>query len=81
VADVKRHQTSVHFPVLEDCPMEHCPRKGKNGFPRKDHLTEHLRSYHHMDIPKRAVAKRKATILKDYQSPTTPIMDEDSFVG
>lgn len=65
VADVKRHQASVHFPVLTDCPMVSCPRKAKNGFPRRDHLIEHLRSYHHMDIPKRSVTKRKATVLED----------------
>jgi len=60
VADVRRHQQSVHFPVLEDCPMPRCPRKGKNGLSRKDHLIEHMRSYHHIDIPKRAVGKRKS---------------------
>ncbi|KAL1962320.1 hypothetical protein VTN77DRAFT_9811 [Rasamsonia byssochlamydoides] len=78
VADVKRHQTSVHFPVLEDCPVDQCPRKGKNGFPRKDHLTEHLRTYHHMDIPKRVMAKRKT--MKGARSPPHPIVDEESFV-
>jgi hypothetical protein len=45
--------------------MVSCPRKAKNGFPRRDHLIEHLRSYHHMDIPKRSVTKRKATVLED----------------
>ncbi|KAJ5288992.1 hypothetical protein N7478_002022 [Penicillium angulare] len=52
-ADLKRHQTSVHFPVFRNCPVEHCSRKGSNGFPRQDHLVEHLRSYHHLDVPKR----------------------------
>jgi hypothetical protein len=45
--------------------MVSCPRKAKNGFPRRDHLIEHLRSYHHMDIPKRSVHKRKAVVLED----------------
>ncbi|RHZ50965.1 hypothetical protein CDV55_101435 [Aspergillus turcosus] len=57
-ADLKRHQTSVHYPVYQDCPVEHCPRKDLNGFPRRDHLIEHLRSYHHMDLPKRRMTKR-----------------------
>ncbi|PKY06613.1 hypothetical protein P168DRAFT_325463 [Aspergillus campestris IBT 28561] len=53
-ADLRRHQTSVHNPVPEDCPVENCPRKASNGFPRRDHLKEHLRSYHHIDVPKRS---------------------------
>lgn len=63
VADVRRHQATVHFPKLSDCPSPRCPRKGKNGLTRRDHLIEHLRSYHHMQIPKRtpkrAPGKRK----------------------
>ncbi|CAG8094479.1 unnamed protein product [Penicillium salamii] len=58
-ADLKRHQTSVHYPVFRNCPVDHCSRKGSNGFPRQDHLVEHLRSYHHMDLPKRN-SKRSA---------------------
>jgi hypothetical protein len=57
-ADLKRHQTSVHYPVFRNCPVEHCSRKGSNGFPRQDHLVEHLRSYHHLDVPKRRALKR-----------------------
>ncbi|KAJ5460016.1 uncharacterized protein N7458_001568 [Penicillium daleae] len=59
-ADLKRHQTSVHYPVFRNCPVEHCSRKGNNGFPRQDHLVEHLRSYHHLDVPKRRALKRSA---------------------
>ncbi|EAL87305.1 hypothetical protein KXV95_006092 [Aspergillus fumigatus] len=57
-ADLKRHQSSVHYPVYQDCPVEDCPRKDRNGFPRRDHLIEHLRSSHHMDLPKRRMTKR-----------------------
>lgn len=59
-ADLKRHQSSVHYPVFRNCPVEHCSRKGSNGFPRQDHLVEHLRSYHHLDVPKRGSCKRSA---------------------
>ncbi|KAJ5357310.1 hypothetical protein N7541_004468 [Penicillium brevicompactum] len=59
-ADLKRHQSSVHYPVFRNCPVDHCSRKGSNGFPRQDHLVEHLRSYHHMDVPKRGSSKRSA---------------------
>ncbi|PLN80735.1 hypothetical protein BDW42DRAFT_106976 [Aspergillus taichungensis] len=52
-ADLRRHQTSVHNPVPEDCPVEGCSRKDSKGFPRRDHLKEHLRTYHHIDVPKR----------------------------
>lgn len=59
-ADLKRHQTSVHYPVFQDCPIADCSRKGHNGFPRKDHLLEHLRAYHHVPVPKRGASKRVA---------------------
>ncbi|KAJ5111175.1 hypothetical protein N7532_001710 [Penicillium argentinense] len=59
-ADLKRHQSSVHYPVFRNCPVDHCSRKGGNGFPRQDHLVEHLRSYHHLDVPKRRAFKRSA---------------------
>ncbi|KAA8647202.1 hypothetical protein EYZ11_006849 [Aspergillus tanneri] len=62
-ADLKRHQSSVHNPVFQDCPVQECLRKAGNGFPRRDHLIEHLRSYHHWDLPKRRAAKRgKASV-------------------
>ncbi|KAI9037284.1 uncharacterized protein KD926_000646 [Aspergillus affinis] len=57
-ADLKRHQTSVHNPVFQDCPVEECLRKAGNGFPRRDHLIEHLRSYHHWDVPKRRAVRK-----------------------
>lgn len=57
-ADLRRHQTSVHYPVFQDCPVADCSRKGHNGFPRKDHLLEHLRAYHHVPVPKRGASKR-----------------------
>ncbi|KAL4926857.1 C2H2-type zinc finger protein [Aspergillus undulatus] len=57
-ADLKRHQTTVHYPVFQNCPVPDCSRKDSNGFPRRDHLVEHLRSYHHMDVPKRRATKR-----------------------
>ncbi|KAL4741356.1 hypothetical protein BDV11DRAFT_72843 [Aspergillus similis] len=61
-ADLKRHQTTVHYPVFKNCPVPDCSRKANNGFPRRDHLVEHLRSYHHMDVPKRRAAKRLRTV-------------------
>ncbi|KAJ5124366.1 uncharacterized protein N7515_008191 [Penicillium bovifimosum] len=59
-ADLKRHQSSVHYPVFRNCPVDQCSRKGSNGFPRQDHLVEHLRSYHHLHVPKRGGCKRSA---------------------
>jgi len=54
-ADLNRHYNSVHFPQnsMIDCPKHRCSRKGKNGFPRPDHLKEHLRQYHGEGLPKR----------------------------
>lgn len=54
-ADLLRHMSTVHHKEdMEkfDCPRRSCPRKGENGFTRKDHLTEHLRNFHVQDIPK-----------------------------
>jgi hypothetical protein len=48
------------YPVFQDCPVADCSRKGHNGFPRKDHLLEHLRAYHHVPVPKRGASKRVA---------------------
>ncbi|KAL4960668.1 C2H2-type zinc finger protein [Aspergillus stella-maris] len=59
-ADLKRHQSTVHYPVFQNCPVPDCSRKDSNGFPRRDHLVEHLRSYHHMDVPKRRAICRAA---------------------
>ncbi|KAL4928936.1 C2H2-type zinc finger protein [Aspergillus undulatus] len=74
-ADLKRHQRSVHYPVFNDCPVPDCQRKGKNGFPRRDHLVEHIRSYHHMDVPKRRAAKRLVTRKKPHGPQTPTIAD------
>ncbi|GAM33663.1 C2H2 finger domain protein [Talaromyces pinophilus] len=65
-ADVKRHESSVHSPQPMDCPVENCVRKGSIGFPRRDHLMEHLRTFHNHDIPKRnGNRKRKARAMLD----------------
>ncbi|KAE8390200.1 hypothetical protein BDV23DRAFT_155666 [Aspergillus alliaceus] len=60
-ADLKRHDSSVHNPVFQDCPVQGCIRKDSNGFPRRDHLIEHLRSYHHLNVPKRRAATKRVT--------------------
>ncbi|KAF2201411.1 hypothetical protein GQ43DRAFT_38192 [Delitschia confertaspora ATCC 74209] len=63
MADLQRHQATVHntepnkpFP----CSVPRCSRVGPRGFTRRDHLTEHLRSYHHLDIRKRRPGERSA---------------------
>ncbi|KAL2014847.1 hypothetical protein VTN00DRAFT_2372 [Thermoascus crustaceus] len=65
LADLRRHSSSVHYPVFQNCPVPNCSRKGTNGFPRKDHLIEHMRSYHHKNIAKRSVSKIKSASAKD----------------
>jgi hypothetical protein len=55
-ADMERHCSTVHAKSenkIYECDAPRCQRKGSNGFTRKDHLTEHLRNYHHCEIPKR----------------------------
>ncbi|KAF2093255.1 hypothetical protein NA57DRAFT_23935, partial [Rhizodiscina lignyota] len=35
-------------------PCPHCKKyRGNNGFKRRDHLTQHLRNYHHIDVDER----------------------------
>ncbi|ORY08335.1 hypothetical protein BCR34DRAFT_589996 [Clohesyomyces aquaticus] len=62
LADLQRHQSTVHgmgspeFP----CTVPRCTRVGDKGFTRRDHLVEHLRNFHHLDIPKRKAGERSA---------------------
>jgi len=59
-ADKDRHFECVHrrgANKKHDCPVVKCTRNGDLGFTRKDHLTEHLRNYHHQQIPKRKKAR------------------------
>ena len=57
-ADVTRHIKSRHEIKYINCPKAKCERKGKQGFTRNDHLTEHLRGYHLEEIPKRQILAR-----------------------
>ncbi|GBF65535.1 hypothetical protein TMEN_8252 [Trichophyton mentagrophytes] len=59
VADLSRHQKSIHFPTRMDCPKSRCNRKGFMGFTREDHLTEHLRQFHGEQLAKRTSSKSK----------------------
>jgi len=71
LADLQRHQSTVHgvgtpgYP----CTVQDCSRVGDKGFTRRDHLVEHLRNFHHIDIPKRRPGERSAYPfgLSDYQ--------------
>ncbi|KAF1809723.1 hypothetical protein P152DRAFT_402557 [Eremomyces bilateralis CBS 781.70] len=55
-ADCRRHVTAVHERhnlTLVDCTVAKCGRRGRKGFTRLDHRTEHLRNFHKLDIPKK----------------------------
>lgn len=67
-ADVTRHLTSTHKVKLVDCDVNNCSRKGDNGFARKDHLLEHKRGYHSMDLPKRSIKNGKGR----HEKPNAP---------
>jgi len=64
-ADMQRHQDQVHRRAkleLHDCWVAHCTRRGpgpRGAFGRKDHLLEHLRNYHNLQIPKRPLGGRR----------------------
>ncbi|KAH7130326.1 hypothetical protein B0J11DRAFT_249860 [Dendryphion nanum] len=73
LADLQRHQATVHKapgPPDYPCSVPECTRVGEKGFTRRDHLVEHLRNFHHIDIPKRRPGERSAYPLglKDYTS-------------
>ncbi|KAL9635498.1 MAG: hypothetical protein Q9204_002608 [Flavoplaca sp. TL-2023a] len=61
--DLNRHM-KVHFPPdKQDCPQGlreggFCKRVGEHGFSRKDHLVEHLRNVHMLEVPKSARGTR-----------------------
>ncbi|KAL8984170.1 MAG: hypothetical protein Q9177_004770, partial [Variospora cf. flavescens] len=66
--DLGRH-LKTHFP--DDTPRLDCPkataggaawcnRVGERGFTRQDHLNEHLRKVHLVDLPKTARGTRGA---------------------
>ncbi|MCJ1232826.1 hypothetical protein MMC14_000780 [Varicellaria rhodocarpa] len=59
LADLERHQNTVHFPKFIDCPLKWCGRTGKHGFTRKDHLKGHMREVHMKDIAKKSKQERK----------------------
>ncbi|KAF2871491.1 hypothetical protein BDV95DRAFT_594600 [Massariosphaeria phaeospora] len=65
LADLQRHQSTVHgtrspeFP----CTVHGCSRVADKGFTRRDHLVEHQRNFHHLDIPKRKPGERSANPL------------------
>jgi len=39
--------------ALYECPHSDCPRKGENGFLRKDNMIQHQRLVHNTNLPKR----------------------------
>ncbi|PSN72261.1 hypothetical protein BS50DRAFT_630325 [Corynespora cassiicola Philippines] len=65
LADLQRHQSTVHGVGTPDfpCTVPKCTRVGDKGFTRRDHLVEHLRNFHHLDIPKRRPGERSANPL------------------
>ncbi|KAL6707320.1 hypothetical protein ACN47E_004308 [Coniothyrium glycines] len=62
LADLQRHQSTVHGIGTPEypCTVPRCSRVGDKGFTRRDHLVEHLRNFHHIDIPKRRPGERSA---------------------
>jgi len=46
-----RHRLKHSTPKIK-YSCDHCKKwRAPNGFKRKDHLTQHLRNYHHIDLP------------------------------
>ncbi|KAF2267145.1 hypothetical protein CC78DRAFT_91801 [Lojkania enalia] len=74
LADLQRHQSTVHAsgPPGYPCYVPRCSRVGDKGFTRRDHLVEHLRNFHHLNIDKRKQGERTAYptgVLPPYPDP------------
>ena len=61
-ADLEWHIQTVHFPIRYECPFKWCGRVGENAFTRKDHLRDHEREVHMMEVPK--VGQRQGSIME-----------------
>ena len=47
--DTYQRHGRVHREDAKRFPCKHCKKyRGRNGFKRKDHLTQHIRNYHHI---------------------------------
>ncbi|KAK4983431.1 hypothetical protein LTR66_008827 [Elasticomyces elasticus] len=56
-ADLQRHIMIKHYRdsvEKHSCPVPRCHRVNANGFTRKDKVTDHMRNFHNIDIPKKA---------------------------
>ena len=72
-ADRDRHRACVHEKSENKkypCPEANCSRTGGSAFTRKDHLMEHLRNYHHQDIPKKKRMKEDGKDLGAWATST-----------
>ena len=69
-SDLRRHMKYHRPNTKHDCPYgakvgSFCKRVGENGFIRKDHLLEHLRRVHDVDVPESSRGMRAS--LNDNQ--------------
>jgi len=82
-ADLVRHMKFVHHPDTTEiwyCDAPRCERNkngSQGGFTRKDHLVEHLRSYHHRNIPKR----RRGRGLEEDQPDSSRAQQGNAYQG
>ena len=69
----QRHQ-QTHREDAKRFPCKYCKKyRGKNGFKRKDHLTQHIRNYHHIGEGEQvACFERRWCPLKDCDN-STPV--------
>jgi len=42
-----------------NCPRPRCDRKAERGFSRRDHLYEHLRNTHNVEVPTGGERRRR----------------------
>jgi hypothetical protein len=69
--DLRRHIKTQHEADQhrEDCPHKWCGRVGAHGFTRRDHMREHLREVHRMEIPYRSPRKNPTSTSKTTRRP------------
>ncbi|ORY01805.1 hypothetical protein BCR34DRAFT_90324 [Clohesyomyces aquaticus] len=73
----QRHQ-KTHEDVVKRHPCKHCRKyRGENGFKRKDHLTQHLRNYHHIGEDD----ARNGTRILSFANMSCPVEDCVDYRG
>jgi uncharacterized Zn-finger protein len=77
VADLNRHKSTIHAEKKFGCELQKCPKV----FSRRDHLMEHMRSYHRVDIKKRPPGERSIPSVSGASTEANPPIEPNPPLG